>query len=104
MLANVADPAVIELRYDASLFTGQAPPSADPAALEVKHAEGPDAPYVGHPDLPGPRGHAARATACLDRGASRTDDGGVVMVVRTTDDQPVDHPLSVADLARNLSA
>ena len=32
--ANVADPAVIELQYDASLFGGPGEPSADPAALK----------------------------------------------------------------------
>ena len=34
MLANVADPAVIELRYDASLFAGPGALPAGPAVLE----------------------------------------------------------------------
>ena len=56
MLANVADPAVIELRYDASLFTGPGALPADPAVLEVGHAEGPNDPYFVIP-------------TCLGRGA-----------------------------------
>ena len=84
MLANVADPAVIELRYDASLFTGPGTLPADPAVLEVKHAEGPNAPYVVIPTCLGRGAMPLGATSCLDRSASRTEDGGVVMVVRTT--------------------
>ena len=84
MLANVADPAVIELRYDASLFTGPGTLPADPAVLEVKHAEGPNAPYFAIPTCLGRGAMPLRATSCLDQSASRTEDGGVVMVVRTT--------------------
>ena len=84
MLANVADPAVIELRYDASLFTGPGAPPADPAVLEVGHAEGPDAPYIVIPTCLGYGAMPLGETSCLDRSASRTEDGGVVMVVRTT--------------------
>jgi hypothetical protein len=83
MLANVADPAVIELRYDASLFTPGTLP-ADPAVLEVKHAEGPNAPYFVIPTCLGRGAMPLRAASCLDRSASRTEDGGVVMVIRTT--------------------
>ena len=84
MLANVADPAVIELRYDASLFTGPGALPADPAVLEVEHAEGPNAPYVAIPTCLGRGAMPLGATSCLDQSASRTEDGGVVMVVRTT--------------------
>ena len=84
MLASVADPAVIELRYDASLFTGPGTPPPDPVVLEVKHAKGPNAPYVVIPTCLGRGAMPLGATSCLDRGASRADDGGVVMVVRTT--------------------
>ena len=84
MLANVADPAVIELRYDASLFTGPGALPADPAVLEVRHADGAERHLRRHPDLPGPGAMPLGATSCLDRSASRTEDGGVVMVVRTT--------------------
>ena len=84
LLANVADPAVIELRYDASLFTGPGTPPADPAVLEVEHAEGPNATYFGIPNCLGRGAMPLGATSCLDRSASRTEDGGVVMVVRTT--------------------
>ena len=84
MLASVADPAVIELRYDASLFTGPGTLRADPAVLEVKHAEGPNATYFVIPTCLGRGAMPLRATSCLDRSTSRTEDGGVVMVVRTT--------------------
>ena len=84
MLANVADPAVVELRYDTSLFTGPGAPPADPAALDVGHADGPDAPYR--------TSRRARAGACRWARSpastgwpSRTRTARVVMVVRTTD-------------------
>jgi hypothetical protein len=86
LVANVADPAVIELRYDASLFGGKGEPSADPAGLTVRHADGPDAAYT---DVPTCLGQSAdiplEAFACVDLDKSRVDDdGNVVMVVRTT--------------------
>lgn len=84
MLANVADPAVIELRYDASLFAGPGALPADPAVLEVKHAEGPNATYSVIPACLGLGAMPLGATSCLDRSSSRTEDGGVVMVVRST--------------------
>ena len=84
MLANVADPAVIELRYDASLFAGPGALPADPAVLEVKHARGPTATYSAIPTCLGLGAMPLGATSCLDRGASRVEDGGVVMVVRST--------------------
>ena len=84
MVANVADPAVIELRYDASLFTGPGGPPADPAVLEVKHAEGPSAPYTVIKNCLGYGAMPLGETSCLDKSASRTEDGGVVMVIRTT--------------------
>ena len=84
MLASVADPAVIELRYDASLFAGPGALPADPQVLEVKHAEGPKATYSVIPTCLGLGAMPLGATSCLDRSASRTEDGGVVMVVRST--------------------
>jgi hypothetical protein len=84
MLANVADPAVIELRYDASLFAGPGALPADPAVLEVKHARGPTATYSAIPTCLGLGAMPLGATSCLDRSASRVEDGGVVMVVRST--------------------
>jgi hypothetical protein len=84
MLASVADPAVIELRYDASLFTGPGAPTADPADLDVKHAEGPGAGYTVVETCLGYGAMPLGETSCVDQRASRTEDGGVVMVVRTT--------------------
>ena len=84
MLANVADPAVIELRYDASLFQVRAPRPPDPAVLDVRHAEGPNARYFVIPNCLGYGAMPLGETSCLDQTASRTEDGGVVMVVRTT--------------------
>ncbi len=86
LVANVADPAVIELKYDASLFGGKGRPAADPAALSVRHADGPDADYTVVPEC---LGRAAEIPleefACVDLASSRiSDDGGVVVVVRTT--------------------
>ena len=76
------NPAVLKLRYDKSLF-GAGDPSADPAVLKVARAEDAADPYVVLPDCLGmvvPAG----AAACVDRGASRREDGDVIMVVRTT--------------------
>jgi hypothetical protein len=86
LVANVADPAVIELRYDASLFGGKGEPTADPAALTVRHADGPDAYYTEVPlCLGGSADIPLGAFACVDPDNSRVDDdGNVVMVVRTT--------------------
>ena len=88
MLANVADPAVIELRYDATLFDGYGHPARRPGdRSRWSHADGPDDPYFAHPVLPGPRGHAARATFCLRRpvAPAAVDGNTLVMVVRTID-------------------
>jgi hypothetical protein len=76
------NPAVLKLRYDKSLF-GAGDPSADPAVLKVARAEDAADPYVVLPDCLGvvvPLG----AAACVDRDASRREDGDVIMVVRTT--------------------
>ncbi len=86
LVANVADPAVIELRYDASLFGGRGEPSAAPSSLTVRHADGPDS---GYTEVPVCLGQSADiplgAFACVDLRKSRVDDdGNVVMVVRTT--------------------
>jgi len=83
LVANVADPAVVELRYDTTLF-GAKGPAADPASLEVGHADGPDDPYTDIPSCEG-RGLPVGAFACVDRLASRVDDNTLVMVVRTID-------------------
>ena len=99
-----ADPAVIELRYDASLFTAPGTLPADPAVLVVKHADGPERPLRGHPGPACGRGAMplGATSRAWTRSASRTEDGGLVLVVRTTDHQQVDHPLSVsAALARS---
>jgi hypothetical protein len=86
MVANVADPAVIELRYDASLFGGRGEPSADPAGLSVRHADGPDADYTAIPQCLGTAAAIPlEEFACVDLAGSRIDDdGAVVLVVRTT--------------------
>ena len=84
MLANVADPAVIELRYDASLFAGPGAPARRPGGPRGGARRGAER-FV--PVVPTCLGFGAMplgATSCLDRSASRTEDGGVVMVVRTT--------------------
>jgi hypothetical protein len=81
--ANVADPAVVELRYDTTLFGGTGP-AADPATLDVGHADGPGDPYTDIPSCEG-RGLPLGAFACVDRLASRVDANTLVMVVRTID-------------------
>jgi hypothetical protein len=77
LLASVADPAVIALRYDASLFGGSGEPSADPAALTVRHADGAGADYT---EVPACLGRSADiplgAFACVDLASSRVDDAG----------------------------
>jgi hypothetical protein len=83
LVANVADPAVVELRYDTTLFGGQRP-AADPATLDVGHADGPGLPYTDIPSCEG-RGLPVGAFACVDRLASRVDGNALVMVVRTID-------------------
>ena len=82
MVANVADPAVVELRYDTTLFDGNGP-AADPATLTVGHANGAGA-YEDIPSCEG-RGLPLGAFACVDRLASRMDGNTLVMVVLTTD-------------------
>ena len=84
MVANVADPAVIRLRYDASLFGGKGEPSADPAALTIGHASGPTADYDPVPTCLGRGAMPLEATACVDLAASRVDDDGAVLVVVRT--------------------
>ncbi len=81
--ATFADPAVIELRYDATLFTTSAPPP-DPAQLVVGHADGPDASYGDVPDCAG-RDIPLGAFACLDVAASHLEGKDLVVVVRTVD-------------------
>jgi hypothetical protein len=81
--ATVADPAVIQLRYNLAVFKG-AGRAADLATLTVAHANGPDDPFVVIPSCEG-TGIPLGAFACLDRAASRKRDGAVVLVVRTTD-------------------
>ena len=81
--ATFADPAVIELRYDATLFTTSAPPP-DPAQLVVGHADGPDASYGDVPDCAG-RDIPLGAFACLDVAASHLEGKDLVVVVRTID-------------------
>ena len=83
LVANVADPAVVELRYDTTLFGGKGP-AADPATLDVGHADGPGDPYTDIPSCEG-RGLPVGAFACVDRLASRVDGNTLVMVVRTID-------------------
>lgn len=84
MVANVADPAVIVLRYDASLFGGKGEPSAEPGALTIGHASGPATAYDPVPTCLGRGAMPLEETACVDLAASRVDDdGAVVMVVRT---------------------
>ena len=50
----------------------------------MKHAEGPNATYSVIPACLGLGAMPLGATSCLDRSSSRTEDGGVVMVVRST--------------------
>lgn len=81
--ATFADPVVIELRYDSTLFTSTTPPP-DPAKLVVGHADGPDATYADVPDCAG-RDIPLGAFACLDVGASHTEGKDLVLVIRTVD-------------------
>ena len=81
--ATIADPAVIELRYNLSVFKN-AGRSPTPATLTVAHANGPDDPFVVIPSCEG-TGIPLGAFACLDHSASRKVGGAVVLVVRTTD-------------------
>jgi hypothetical protein len=83
LVANVADPALVELRYDTTLFGGKGP-AADPATLAVGHADGPGDPYTDVPSCEG-RGLPVGAFACVDRLASRVEGNTLVMVVRTID-------------------
>ncbi len=85
---------MIELRYDASLFGGKGEPSADPAALTVGHADGPDADYDPVPPCLGRGAMPLEATACVDLDASRIDDdGGVVHRGPHPRHEPVDRVL-----------
>ena len=81
--ATVADPVVIELRYDSTLFTSTTPPP-DPAKLVVGHADGSEATYADVPDCAG-RDIPLGAFACLDVGASHTEGKDLVLVIRTVD-------------------
>jgi hypothetical protein len=81
--ATFADPVVIELRYDSTLFTSTTPPP-DPARLVVGHADGPGATYADIPVCAG-RDIPLGAFACLDVGASHTEGRDVVLVIRTVD-------------------
>ena len=81
--ATFADPVVIELRYDSTLFTSTTPPP-DPAKLVVGHADGPDATYADVPACAG-RDIPLGAFACLDVGASHTEGKDLVLVIRTVD-------------------
>ena len=81
--ATFADPVVIELRYDSTLFTSATPPP-DPAKLVVGHADGPDATYADVPACAG-RDIPLGAFACLDVGASHTEGKDLVLVIRTVD-------------------
>ena len=81
--ATLADPAVIELLYDRSLFNA-AGVAADPAKRTVAHADGPDDPYVDIPVCAG-RSIPLGAVACLDRQASFKTAGTVKFVIRTVD-------------------
>ncbi len=83
LTATPSDPAIIELRYDASLLDKAGRPSMA-ADLKVAHANGPGDAYDVVPTCQGttlPPG----AIACVDLTASREDGGDVIMVVRTTD-------------------
>ena len=73
-----ADPAVIELRYDASLFTGPGTPPAGPGGPRGGARRGARTPPTSDiPNCCGPRGHAARRDLLPGRrSASRTEDGG----------------------------
>ncbi len=81
LTATAADPVVIELRYNQSLL-GSRP--SNPDVLTVEHASG-TGNYEPVPDCLG-AALPPLAFACVDRraGASRTDGGDVIMVVRTT--------------------
>jgi hypothetical protein len=81
--ATVADPAVIQLRYNVSLFKA-AGRKVDLATVTVAHANGADDPFVEIPSCEG-TGIPLGAFACLDRAASRKGGGAVVLVVRTVD-------------------
>ena len=65
-------------------FTGPGASPADPGVLDVSHAKGPAAPYTVIKTCLGYGAMPLGETSCLDQSASRTEDGGVVMVVRTT--------------------
>ena len=98
--ATFADPVVIELRYDSTLFTSTTPPP-DPAKLVVGHADGPDATYA---DVPACCGHgtsrSARSRASTS-GASHTEGNGPRPGHPHHDHQQVDHPRSCRGLARS---
>jgi hypothetical protein len=81
--ATLADPAVIQLRYDVALFTDAGEP-ADPTTVSVGHADGANQPYD---DVPACAGNAIPlgAFACIDHTASRIVSGTLVAVIRTTD-------------------
>ena len=81
--ATFADPVVIELRYDSTLFTSTTPPP-DPAKLVVGHADGAGTPYADVPSCAG-RDIPLGAFACLDVGASHTEGKDLVLVIRTVD-------------------
>ena len=81
--ATFADPVVIELRYDSTLFTSATQPP-DPTKLVVGHADGPDATYADVPACAG-RDIPLGAFACLDVGASHTEGKDLVLVIRTVD-------------------
>jgi hypothetical protein len=81
--ATFADPAVIELHYDSTLFTATSPPP-DPAKLVVGHADGPGTTYADVPSCAG-REIPVGAFACLDVEASRTEGKDLVLVILTVD-------------------
>jgi hypothetical protein len=81
--ATIADPAIIQLRYNLVVFKN-AGRAADPATLSVAHADGPDDPFVVIPSCEG-TGIPLGAFACLDHAASRKVTGAVVLIVRTVD-------------------
>jgi hypothetical protein len=81
--ATFADPAVIELHYDSTLFTATSPPP-DPAKLVVGHADGPGTTYADVPSCEG-REIPLGAFACLDVLASHRQGADLVLVIRTVD-------------------
>ena len=81
--ATAADPAIIRFHYANSLFVEAGVP-ADPAKLQVAHANTADQPYTDIPVCVG-RGIQTAYPSCLDRKASTKVAGGVMLVVRTID-------------------